>query len=336
MASVTAPSITKRVTKPSRLWWRVHQWVGFKLSIFLAFIFFTGTVAVLSAEIDWLLHPSLRVSPSSVEGPVQWSKIAENAAAHLNVKQISYMSEPTASAFAVRVSVTWADDSIGFLHAHPTTGVIQGSQGFVDTQRIFRNLHRHLNLPTQYGVPLVSALSILMLISFVTSFIVYKKWWRGFFKPVRWRNARTVWVDIHRLAGVWSLWFVLLIALTGLWYLVESLGGEAPVKDGQTLLATDAQDLNVHQRISEMADPLHFGTFGGYWTKIIWFLFGLFLTGLAVSGIAIYGLRVGRDLTSVSQAPSGWAVAWRGMGNWRWVALGCVAIGLLMLPTLFE
>ena len=46
----------------------MHQWVGLKLSLFLTFILFTGTLAVVSHEIDWLLQPSLRVAPTSVEG----------------------------------------------------------------------------------------------------------------------------------------------------------------------------------------------------------------------------------------------------------------------------
>ena len=51
--------------KAARIWWVVHQWTGLKLSLFMTFILFTGTLAVLSAEIDWVLQPSLRVAPSS-------------------------------------------------------------------------------------------------------------------------------------------------------------------------------------------------------------------------------------------------------------------------------
>ena len=42
------------------------------------------------------------------------------------------------------------------------------------------------------------------------------------------------------------------------------------VATGQMLATYDARDMSVHRRISEMADPLHFGDFGGYWTKIPW------------------------------------------------------------------
>lgn len=405
MASVAAPTQAKK-TGGRRLWWAVHQWVGLKLSLFLAFILFTGTLAVLSAEIDWLLHPTLRVAPSSVEGAPRWDRIAEQAARYPGVATINYIGRPTARAFAVRVAFQRADESRGYLHVHPTTGRVQGEQGFVDSQRVLRNLHRHLNLPTKYGIPIVASLSFLLIISVVTSFVVYRKWWRGFFKPIRWRDARTAWGDFHRLAGVWSLWFVALIALTGLWYLVEQLGGDAPdlpepaqaiaampagsrpadaaarlaaslaavrradpgleieavqfpddksgafIFQGQrnawlvrpranavwvdaatarVVMASDGGDLGVHQRISEMADPLHFGTFAGYWTRIPWFLFGLLMTGLALSGAAIYSHRIAHSARAAVARHPIWNGMWRGTGRWRWLSGALVATGAVMI-----
>ena len=398
MATAVFPQARQRPRKASRLWWHVHQWTGLKLAIFMSFICLTGTLAVVSAEIDWLLTPSLRVAP--VGAAPQWGRIAQAAAAAPRVSEIRAIAAPAASAFAARVTVEFDDGRLGYLHAHPVTGRIQGATGFVDAARILRNLHRHLDLPTKIGVPIVSSLSLLLLITFATSLVVYKKWWRGFFRPVRTRDARTLWGDLHRLAGVWSLWFILLIALTGLWYLVESLGGDAPpspsakapaversvgatadrldasvaaaraadpalviesirfpteksgafviegqkaawlvrpranavwtdAADARVLLVTDGRDLGVHGRISEMADPLHFGSFAGYWTKIPWFLFGLALTALAVSGVAIYGLRVGREIGGGALA-----AAWRGMGWWRWLACLGVATGAVMITLL--
>ena len=71
----------KPAPKAARTWWKVHQWVGLKLSLFMTFILFTGTLAVLSAEIDWLVQPSLRVAPSTVEGPIAWAEIPGAASA---------------------------------------------------------------------------------------------------------------------------------------------------------------------------------------------------------------------------------------------------------------
>jgi uncharacterized iron-regulated membrane protein len=80
-----------------------------------------------------------------------------------------------------------------------------------------------------------------------------------------------------------------------------------------------------------MADPLHFGTFGGVWTKLVWFVFGLAMTSLAVSGVAVYALRLSRE-----RQASAAAMAWRGMGLWRWLALAGIGVALALLPALFK
>lgn len=398
--ALPARPIAKR--KASRLWWNVHQWVGLKLSLFMAFIMLTGTLAVVSNEIDWVLQPSLRVMPSSAQGPVDWAGIAENSARHPGVAKVWSMEAPVASAFAVKVTVEDGAGDLFYLHAHPATAVIQGEGPWAGAQRVLRNMHRHLNLPTKIGVPIVAFLGFLLLISLVTSLVVYKKWWRGFTKPLRNRDARTWWGDFHRLAGVWSLWFVALMSLTGIWYFAESLGLDAPpppriamdkpaepVAEGlepafaaalaaypglavrrvllpgeespvlqlhgdykavlvraranavwvdpasaEVLLTTDGRDLNLHQRISEMADPLHFGDFGGYWTKLPWFAFGLLLTGLSLSGAAIYSLRIARERGDAPRLAQSFAGMWQDLPRWRWVSAALIATGLVLLPAL--
>lgn len=403
-AAVSPPRTKTR--KASRIWWHVHQWVGLKLAILMSFICLTGTLAVVSNEMDWLMLPSLRVAPSSVAAEPDWERMVASVTAYPRVERVQFLNEPTAGAFAAKAMVVWQDKSLGYLHVHPTTGVVQGEGHWVNAARILRNMHRHLNLPGNIGIPLVTSLSFLLLVTLGTSFVVYKKWWRGFWKAPRGRDARTWWGDFHRLAGVWSLWFVALIAVTGLWYFIEQMGGRADVpraaevtdfstaprevgshfaaalaaarradpqldiqgvrlpteksgafvfegaKDailvrpransvwvdaetGTVLARFDGRDLNLHQRISEMADPLHFGYFGGYWTKIIWVVFGGLLTALSVSGMAIYALRIGRELKEATTFRLGWRRAWRGMGYWRWIATASVLIGLGMMPTLF-
>jgi uncharacterized iron-regulated membrane protein len=53
-----------------------------------------------------------------------------------------------------------------------------------------------------------------------------------------------------------------------------------------------ARQLDVHQRISEAADPLHFGTFGGLATRVLWFVFGVGMCALSLTGVYLYGLRI--------------------------------------------
>jgi uncharacterized iron-regulated membrane protein len=248
-------------------------------------------------------------------------------------------------------------------------------------------------LPTRIGIPIVCSLALLLAASLVTGIVTYKKWWRGFFRWPRAGDTRRLSGDIHRLAGLWSLWFVALISLTGIWYMVETLGGYAPVDQppkigerppptgpaldrlvaiarrakpsldirevrftpeqgviflGQdrawlvrdrvtgvaidpanerVTMTLDGTELSAHQRISEMADPLHFGTFGGLPTKILWFVFGALMTALSVTGTMIFALRLSRVETG-----GGVRIAWRGMGIWGWVGLAAVITALAMTP----
>lgn len=392
--------------KTARIWWAIHQWVGLKLAILLSFVFLTGTIAVFSSEIDWLLQPQMRVDPATVSGPVNWPAIAGAVARHAPDAQINNIAGPLDKGFAAAATIKRADGALAFVYAHPSTGAVQGDGHWVGAKRIFRNMHRHLMMPVKWGVPIVSSLAILLLISLATSFVVYKKWWRGFFRPIRMTDARTAFGDFHRLAGLWTLWFVALMILTGLWYLAESTGLKAPpsprakvapaelstlqtaarlpaslaaaqaanpdlriehiifptaksgafvfqgqdkailvrprantvwteAATGEARLVTDGRDLSVHQRISEMADPLHFGTWGGLPTKIVWFACGALLTGLSVSGVAIYGLR----LLRADKRPGGvrdvLVRAWIGMGWWRWPALALVITSFVLLPSVF-
>ena len=105
-------------------------------------------------------------------------------------------------------------------------------------------------------------------------------------------------------------------------------------RSAEVLLITDGRDLNLHQRISEMADPLHFGYFGGYWTKVPWFLFGLAMTGLALSGAAIYTLRISRDRSEMLRFAKTLSGMWQGSGRWRWLSVILIAIGFALLPAL--
>jgi len=52
------------------------------------------------------------------------------------------------------------------------------------------------------------------------------------------------------------------------------------------------EELNFYTRISEAADPLHFGDFGGFFTQLLWFLFGAVLSGLGITGVLIYLQRI--------------------------------------------
>lgn len=390
-------------------WFRIHSFVGFKLAILMSFVLITGTFAVLSNELDWATNKAMRVAPESVS-QVRFETIYRAAYEQFEPARLMYINAPVDPWFAMEAIYQYPEN----LHRHyfhPTSGAYQGDGRWYNWQRFFRMSHRHLMLPTVIGITVVGILGVFMLLSLLTSFVVYKGWWKGFTRLPRTRNKQLFWADMHRLTGVWSMWFVLIISLTGVWYLAEKWGANAqypqraqaiteqavneavlptperfeamlkqvaleypglqierivfPQKAGQTVIFQGqaeavlvrprvnaisfdpvsgdvlqilrGDEMNLHLRISEAADPLHFGTFVGLTSKIVYFVFGIILSVLAISGTYIYGIRIAKTDRSLRQTLQReeqgsnfiiWQSALRPMTWGKWLSLVFIAVCL--------
>lgn len=226
---VTVAAAAGRRKKGARLWWQVHQWAGLQASLFLAFVFLTGTLAVFSYEIDWLLRPVMWVNPSEVVRPVSWGTVSAAVSAHDPQAEVLSLNSPLHPAAAIDALIQSEGEKPRHVYVHPGTGEVLGEGAWAGVQRFLRNTHRHLMIDVTYGVSIVSLASLLLLVSLVTSFIVYKNWWRGFFRWPRGRTLRALVGDLHRFVGIWSIWFISIFIVTGPWYLVEVWGGDAPI-----------------------------------------------------------------------------------------------------------
>ena len=204
-----------------RLAFKLHGWCGFLLSILLFVICLSGTFAVLGHEIDWLLNPHMRVAPRSE--PTAWSAVHRNVRAQYPEAHVLWLAAPVGAGFAAEAVIQRHDLNRPWrVYANPYSGVIQGEASWLTAQRFLRDLHMYLFTP-YWGKYVVTAFGLIMVVSLVTGIIVYRKWWKGFFTLERKRGTRILWGGAHKLLGVWSLWFVALMAITGTWYFVEEL-----------------------------------------------------------------------------------------------------------------
>lgn len=381
-------------------WYTWHSLVGIKLAILICFVLTTGTLAVVSHEIDWLTNSSKRVLPSVNSAEINWSKVYLSAKEN-NSTKILNINAPIDDWFAVEVIRLNSNDERYRQFYHPVTGAYQGDGRWLNWQRFFRMTHRHLMLPTTYGITLVCIVGLLLLFSLISGFFIIPKWWKSFFKKPRTNNSKAFWNDCHRLFGLWSSWLLLTVCVTGIWYLVEVWGGRASfpeqqmpkvalnntavntatnvfdrainsvaqyhnltikrivlpslkastiIVEGQndTLLVRDrannvvfdgvngeylsrrvAGEQSLHVRISEAADPIHFGMFGGIYSKILYFCFGTILCALAISGTYLYGLRQYKSKRGeLHVARKVWKASWLGTGYWKWLSLGLIATAL--------
>lgn len=390
-------------------WYRWHSWVGLKLSVLMSFILITGTLAVFSHELDWLTNSAKRVDSSTVT-EVNWAAIYDSAQRHYGDRNYQNIRAPRDPWYSAELVYIIEDDERRRAFFHPTTGEFLGEGRWFNWQRFFRMSHRHLMMPTIIGVSIVGILAVLLFVSFISSFYIYPKWWKGFFRKPRTHHPKVFWGDMHRLLGVWSQWFILVISITGIWYLVERWGGAAsypskgkavsevalnkptnpsvklfnrmleqtkaefpelevtnirfPARAGQgvsftgsaeamlvrpraNLVSFDpvtgelltkykAVDFSLHARISEAADPLHFGYFGGMVSKVIYFVFGVALSALALSGVYIFGMKVsGKPKEPLAASKHYWRGALAKMKWGKRISYGLIMICLVLTLVLF-
>jgi uncharacterized iron-regulated membrane protein len=214
----------------SRLWFLVHSWLALPVWFFLLIICVTGTLATVSQEIVWLANPDVRASkPSDDAERLSYGQILaaiNRAEPELAVQSID---RPDEDHFALTARVSYPDGSSPTIYVNPYTGAIQGISPQFDFRQFTRALHGWWLVPFtngfSWGWYLVSLTGIPMLLSLITGLVVYKRFWGGFFRP-RLRvgqGARIFWGDFHRLSGIWSIWFIAVISITGIWFLIRAL-----------------------------------------------------------------------------------------------------------------
>lgn len=370
----------------NRDWFRVHSFTGVVTGLMLFLICFSGTWAVVSHELDWLANPDLRVQPG--ETRASWGELVDAVQAEYPEAEILWVRAPLYPVSTATALVDIDGGAMTKIHLDPYTAEVTGRSSFVDFQRFIRNFHMNLFSLGGFGIYLVSAFSVTLLVSLVAAMMFYRRWWTRFFR-FRTGSGRVLLSESHKTAGLWSLWFLAVMAVTGIWYLfeiarldfmdgkfshagfgasaihevpapvvaegaerlpldalierirqarpdleikmvgpgishagamyVEGDAGHVLVRsranfvhvdasDGRTLYSQDVSDLPLYWRWSETADPLHFGDFGGLWSKAIWFVFGLALCGLILTGTWLHASRLAASRGG--QARHRWPGTW--------------------------
>lgn len=342
----------------------IHSWIGVRLSIIFFIVCFSGTLATLSHEMDWLFNPDIRATPQ--EQLASRNLIVENFTKAYPDAKMTYWLR-TDEPYLCDIIYKMEGERRSYVFANRYTGQIQGETQLT-IQRFFRDMHYYLFIPIQQiGNYLVLIFGFLLLISLITALFFYKKWWRKLFVLQTGKGTLVFFRSLHRLVGLWSIPFTLLFSLTGIWYFIERanvagvkdkanpkspqiinsapkvrdtvnfsttvdydraiaivqehiphikvgsllppqnasdqlfLSGKSDVPlvrqranrayiDPNTyeLLAVQkAEDISTTMWLNDIADPLHFGYWGGLITKVVWFILGLGISSLILSGIWI-------------------------------------------------
>jgi len=365
--------------------YQIHTWVGFHLAFLMMVVLATGTFATVSNEIDWLIQKEMRVTPGDKK--VSWQTMTDainNYAPDVAINNIQHLH---GDYLAYRALVKNTAERSYYIYVNQWNGAVTGETSRITVQRVLRDLHRHLFFPKQIGLWFVSSMAFILLISLYTGLKTSRNWKTLMTRVRTHKGTRVMIGDAHKATGLWSVWLIVVMAVTGIWYLAE-LGSEiaAFVKKDPTLtfitqpsglseqrlkelgdtietplvsdivkatekalpeikgsitnirfpstvgrpievlgvrdnpllreranrVFLDPENLDIIevQRseniswvswVNEIADPLHFGFFGGIITKLIWFIFGLAMTSLSITGVYLTWRRLKSKETSRPQ-----------------------------------
>jgi uncharacterized iron-regulated membrane protein len=357
-------------------WFALHSALGMTTGLVLFVIVLSGAIATLGDEIEWLVHPELRVSPAAERA--SWGEIVAAAeAAGEGYVGVSAWG-PEAPYLPAQVYVQPPAGEFRKIYVDPFSGSVLGDSGYRTIQWFFRHVHMRFLLP-DHGILIVGFFGMTLLVSTVTGVLTFKKWWRGAFRLRLGKGHRVFWGDFHRLSGIWSLWFLVLISVTGIWYGVEELihdaGGtlvyppfpevaEVPAQaasharvsidvavaaaqaalpgletgavrlstqprapivvhgvtgevlvrdranavfvnphDGSVMQIWSAAEAGPARRWVHTVDPLHFGSFGGLTTKLVWTFFGLLISAQILAGSWMWLRRARTEARRAGAAP---------------------------------
>jgi uncharacterized iron-regulated membrane protein len=342
---------------------KIHGWIGIKLSILFFIVCFSGTLAVFSHEMDWVFNPDMRASPQ--ETYASRNLAVENIQTVFPEGTITYW-ERAREVYLTDIVYVKGNEGLKYVFVNPYTSEVQGFAD-VTIQRFFRDLHYYLFIPDQVGHFLVLFFGFVLIVSLITGMLYYRDWYKKLFVLKTGKGSQAFYSSLHKLVGAWSIPFMILIGATSLWYFVEradfpkvspqlkvvvpeisSPGGSAwnamnldydrfqaiaeqsipglVVKDiippgtsdrpfyltgtshvplvrhranrvyinphtYEVIKVQKADEINTITWLNDIADPLHFGYWGGLITKAIWFIFGAGLSSLTLTGPWLYMKR---------------------------------------------
>ncbi|MBO1256895.1 PepSY domain-containing protein [Alteromonas sp. 5E99-2] len=361
-----------------------HAWVGFQLALLMFVVLATGTIATLSNEIDWLIFPELRSSEKPDDAPAamgieEWVATYQSIHSAYPDTEITSIVQLDSEYLSTRAVLKSDALHNRFVQIDPWTHEIKGDMPRLTVQRFFRDFHRYLFMSAFPGLLIVGPLSIVLLISIYTGLKTTRNWRKALWRIRFDQGKRILLSDLHKVMGLWGIWFSILMAVTGAWYFyefgnaiaqspiepkgpkIEQLETEKPIifsVDEFRKIVTKAYDthenweitalfmptsntapiqlrgvsknnpvirnralrvyihpetfdvveawspdtISTQAYINEYADPLHFGDFGGFWLKLLWFVFGIALTAMSFTGVLMTWKRTGMStLTKVQK-----------------------------------
>lgn len=289
--------------QPQTLWLRrvvfqVHLWSGLTVGVYIVAISVSGSVLVYRSELRQTFEPEPHYV--TVSGPRMTeetlTEVAQQTYPDHRVARVILREDP-ARAATVTLNREGAPTQLLF---DPYTGADLGHQLPMPYRLTTWLLDLHDNLlygATGRRVNGVGAIALTLL--GITGGIIwwpgYQTWQRSLVVDWRANWRRLIW-SLHSALGVWFFLFVILWGVTGIYLTIP---------EPFNMLADIIEPVDEATFEPRVVDTVlywiayvHFGRFGGWATKIAWFVIGLVPPLLFASGAIMWWNRVIRPRVS--------------------------------------
>lgn len=205
-----------------RALFQVHLWLGVIAGLYIFVVCVTGAALVFRIDMQRALHPDL-FTPSAAGPPADPVAILDSVARAYPGERVSGIDAPTTGR-PTYLAYTSSGNRFRTLLLDPVTAAMLGELADTTFVRTVQDLHFDL-LGGRTGRLVNGIGGIVLTLMCVTGLII---WWPGRSNWRRsllidWRrNWKRVNWDLHSAAGFWTLAFVLMWAVTGVYFAFPS------------------------------------------------------------------------------------------------------------------
>ncbi|HTO03228.1 MAG TPA: PepSY-associated TM helix domain-containing protein, partial [Opitutus sp.] len=237
---MTAKPLTILPSQRIRRWhsylvvWKFHRWLGLAGALVLVVLSLSGSLLVIHHELDRIVEPNRHTVPVASRTETDPAPLADLA------RKIVPMAPDGYRLFRIEPAVT-ADETHKIMFrgsdgrtrwsafAHPRTGEVLW-HGYDQSLITPWLLHLHMQLQAgRIGYYVTGLAGVCLVLLGVSGLYLYRDrlsalWRHPFRLHLGWRVALT---DLHKWTGVASLYFVVMLGLTGTLYVLSILRTEA-------------------------------------------------------------------------------------------------------------
>jgi len=191
-----------------------HKWTGLVTGIFIFILSLTGAMAVFKHDIDALLTPGIKVPVTGERLPLE--TIYKSIKEQLPGKRLIYLDVAQwpgdTHQFNLKIDGTKYD-----FFVNPYNGQISGRRTGETFANVLRQTHLRLFYFKWQGRVFVGVMGLALLISSITGLIIYFPFMKKLsFGQIRWnRKLQLILSDWHKLIGITTIIFNIVIGLTG-------------------------------------------------------------------------------------------------------------------------